>query len=448
MASLCTDQRQYLDALIAEHGEGKLQEYIDEKFTPTILRLRRMSPANAHTWIDLDAYVDWLIQDCQRRDRAPGSSYLEYAASSPPDYTSASPSVAAPRGRGGGRRRDERPAIDVRPFFRVGWPEVTWTQAKFAQPAEFSIVVRTMTGKNLLIHSLTGSTTVDQLKYIVQDKEGIPPDEQRLGLEGVQMEGDRVLQDYGIREGSLIDLVFKLRGGKPIIYLFSPRSVEATVRLSLTRDWSLSAIYPSVPIADKDGGQTLEWKVQTRADGTLHELNTALDVSYLFWEALTNKVVDSPPSSPVIGQAREVFRPGVTGVSNEDSVLLPVANVTQYLDQVLAALGLHVEARTSFITYWLPDMLKHTHVALRFLDQVAYAHAAPLDVSPNPDVVTRVFMLFCGVKKAELGEWEGAQAKAADSIDMWREIVGVNLGETLDESLFRVIEWGGMEVFH
>ncbi|KAL1754049.1 hypothetical protein FB107DRAFT_263797, partial [Schizophyllum commune] len=121
---------------------------------------------------------------------------------------------------------------------------------------------------------------------------------------------------------------------------------------------------------------------------------------------------------------------------------------TSYLDKALAALGLHVEARTSFITYWLPDMLKHTHVALRFLDQVAYAHAAPLDVSPEPDVVTRVFMLFCGVKETELGEWEGAQAKAADSIDMWREVVGVNLEETLDESLFRVIEWGGMEVFH
>ena len=57
-------------------------------------------------------------------------------------------------------------------------------------------------------------------------------------------------------------------------------------------------------------------------------------------------------------------------------------------------------------------------------------------------------MLFRGVKEAQLGEWEGAQAKAANSVDMWREIVGVNLGETLDESLFRVIEWGGMEVFH
>ena len=103
---------------------------------------------------------------------------------------------------------------------------------------------------------------------------------------------------------------------------------------------------------------------------------------------------------------------------------------------------------TSNLSYWLPDMLKHTHVALRFLDQVAYAHAAPLDVSPKADVVTRIFMLFRGVKEAELGEWEGAQAKAAEPAEMWREIVGVNLGETLNESLFRVIEWGGMEVFH
>ena len=93
-------------------------------------------------------------------------------------------------------------------------------------------------------------------------------------------------------------------------------------------------------------------------------------------------------------------------------------------------------------------MLKHTHVALRFLDQVAYAHAAPLDVSPKPDIVTRIFMLFRGVKEADLAEWEGAQAKAAEPAEMWREVVGVNLGETLDESLFRVIEWGGMEVFH
>ncbi|KAL1720259.1 hypothetical protein EV715DRAFT_272119 [Schizophyllum commune] len=250
---------------------------------------------------------------------------------------------------------------------------------------------------------------------------------------------DALIAEYG--EGKLQEYIDEVRGDKPILYVFSPRPVEATVRLSLTRDWSLSAIYLSVPIADKDGGQTLEWKVQTRADGTLHELNTGLDVSYLFWEAF-------PPSSPVLGQAREVFRPGVTGVSNEDSVLLPVADVTPYLDKVLAALGLHVEARTSFITYWLPDMLKHTHVALRFLDQVAYAHAAPLDVSPEPDVVTRIFMLFRGVNEVELGEWEGAQAKAAEPAEMWREVVGVDLEETLDENLFRVIEWGGMEVFH
>lgn len=70
----------------------------------------------------------------------------------------------------------------------------------------------------------------------------------------------------------------------------------------------------------------------------------------------------------------------------------------------LTALGLHVEARTSFITYWLPSILKHDFVALRFLHQASYEQAAPLDVEPNPHVVTRVFMLFKRVCEDELDQ--------------------------------------------
>ena len=142
------------------------------------------------------------------------------------------------------------------------------------------------TDRTLVISSLTSSATVESLMSLLEEKTGISPCRQRLISRGKQLEEHRTLEDYDIQSDDTIDMVQRLRGGKPIIYLFSPRHVEATVRLSLTRDWSLSAIYPSVSIADKDGSQTLEWKVQTRADGTLHELNTGLDVSYLFWEAL------------------------------------------------------------------------------------------------------------------------------------------------------------------
>lgn len=139
--------------------------------------------------------------------------------------------------------------------------------------------------------------------------------------------------------------------------------------------------------------------------------------------------------------------------------------MTLYLDEALTALGLHTEARTSFITcvsaskdhnhplnhscdyrYWLPSLLKHPNVALCFVPQSAYEQAARLDVLPAPDVVTRIFMLFKGVPDDETVDWPTAKAKAASGVDWWQDVVGVNIGRALDPSLYRLLEWGGMEV--
>ena len=100
--------------------------------------------------------------------------------------------------------------------------------------------------------------------------------------------------------------------------------------------------------------------------------------------------------------------------------------------------------------YWLPDLLKHEHVALRFIAQDAYERAASLRVAPTPDVVTRVFMLFRGVAIGDLGLWEAARARAADTGGLgsmyWADIVGVDAARAADSRIFRVLEWGGMEV--
>jgi len=98
------------------------------------------------------------------------------------------------------------------------------------------------------------------------------------------------------------------------------------------------------------------------------------------------------------------------------------------------------------VRYWLPSFLKHKHVALRFVNQTAYERAAPLEVTPPPDVVTRVFMLFKGVSEADLGEWTEAATRSKAPVDSWCDIVGVEQEKMLDASLFRVLEWGGMEV--
>jgi len=74
-------------------------------------------------------------------------------------------------------------------------------------------------------------------------------------------------------------------GGKPVIYLTSPREVDAKVRLSLVPSWKLSAHYPATPISNSSTNQSVEWQVSTRADGTLRENTIGVDVAYLFWEA-------------------------------------------------------------------------------------------------------------------------------------------------------------------
>jgi hypothetical protein len=98
------------------------------------------------------------------------------------------------------------------------------------------------------------------------------------------------------------------------------------------------------------------------------------------------------------------------------------------------------------IRYWLPSILKHKYIALRFVPQSTYEQAASLEISPRPDVVTRVFMLFKGVREEQLASWSGAQIRAEIDVVRWADIVGVELARISDTNLFRVLEWGGMEV--
>ena len=80
---------------------------------------------------------------------------------------------------------------------------------------------------------------------------------------------------------------------------------------------------------------------------------------------------------------------------------------------------------------------------MRFLPQAEYEEAARLTVSPSPDVVTRVFMLFRGLSAQDADEWSATGFVKAP---VWKDVVGVDAAKALDTSLFRVLEWGGMEV--
>ncbi len=307
-------------------------------------------------------------------------------------------------------------------------------------------------GKTLTVPT-ESSETIEDLKDRIESLFDIPSHYQRLIFRGKQLEDGRTLSDYNILRNSTLDLVERLRGGKPVIYLFPPQPLpSATVSVHLVPQWSFSHVYPLVRTkVPESGKESVTWSVSADVDGTLVEKTTGLELSYLFWEALS--IGDAIPPSPPLSPGRQVrdevehFDPSCPSLEPHypTTVLLPFTELLPYIDGVLKSLSLHTSARNDFITYWLPALSKKRYVALRFLPQAAYERGAELEVTPAPDVVTRVFMLFRGIPSddAESADWQPARGRAA-KVD-WPKVVGVQ-AEAWQHNCFRVLEWGAMEV--
>lgn len=182
-----------------------------------------------------------------------------------------------------------------------------------------------------------------------------------------------------------------MKSEKPVIYLYPEQEQEVYVQLEL--DGEFTCTYP-----EYDNG----WKVKAYPDGTLRDQVTGKEYNYLFWEGTSETEYDLSRGFVVEGK-----------------------DTAGFLEEKLAYLGLNEKERNEFIVYWLPRMEDNKYNLITFQGK-AYTEHAKLKISPEPDSILRVFMVYKPLDKA---------------IDIPEQEL-----EPFEREGFTVIEWGGAEM--
>lgn len=148
---------------------------------------------------------------------------------------------------------------------------------------------------------------------------------------------------------------------KPVIYLY-PQSVT-NVSVKVDYQPGFLATYPSY----NDG-----WDVIAYPDGKLVNQQDGKEYSYLYWEGKQNN------------SSYDLTRGFV--VKGQDTAL--------FLQDKLTQIGLNPKEYNEFIIYWLPQMIDNPYNLIHFATSEEYDKKIPLDISPTPDSILRVFMVF------------------------------------------------------
>lgn len=220
--------------------------------------------------------------------------------------------------------------------------------------------------------------------------------------------GEIVTHKYNFKGGHKVELDFfayedlkMIEVDKPVIYAYS--EMEIDVSFNLNPKGELNFTYPEY---------SGEWNFTVTNNGLKFEGEKAKTYPYLFWEGTQKGLYFQDEKGEIYGE------------------VVKKKGVVSFLENKLSNLGLNEKESTDFITFWGPRMVQYESVLVQFIVDENYENVVgDMTITPKPDAVKRVYMLFSSIEHPE-----NYRIKSPPSII------------DFERSGFTVIEWGGSEI--